>query len=199
MRGSRNAHPVDYSGTVIRRVDWSKELPVVRRLFRDYRDWLAEHAGASTGSTSAVPVGLAGLDQDIAGLPGVFGPPAGDVVLAFKGSDLVACGAVRELEPHVGEIKRIYVRADHRGPVFGPRFADACRQRARELGHDRVRVDALPTMASAIQFYQEIGFKPIPAYWAHPVPGALFFEWTAGDRAAPDRASRRARPRRAGR
>jgi putative acetyltransferase len=194
MRGSRHAHPVNYSDTVIRRVDWSKELSVVRRLFRDYRDWLAEHAAAST---SAVPVGLAELDRDIAGLPGVFGPPAGDVLLAFKGSDLVACGAVRELEPHVGEIKRIYVRADHRGPVFGPRFADACRQRARELGHDRVRVDALPTMASAIQFYQEIGFKPIPAYWAHPVPGALYFEWTAAEPEAAKRTSRGPRPRRA--
>jgi hypothetical protein len=40
-----------------------------------------------------------------------------------------------------------------------------------------VRVDTLPTMTAAIEFYQEMGFKPIPPYWPHPVPGALFFEY----------------------
>jgi carbonic anhydrase len=44
------------------------------------------------------------------------------------------------------------------------------------LGYERVRVDTLPSMAAAIEFYQEMGFTPIPAYWPHPVTGAYFFE-----------------------
>lgn len=195
MSSSRHAHPADYSETVIRPVDWPKELPVVRRLFRDYRDWIAEHAGALPEPASGVPAGLTELDREIDGLPGVFGPPRGDVLFALQRSDIVACGAVRGLEPRVGEIKRIYVRADHRGPVFGPRFAGACLERARELGYDRVRVDTLPSMEAAIRFYQELGFRPIPPYWAHPVPGALFFEWNAGTGTRTQRLSGAARPR----
>lgn len=33
-------------------------------------------------------------------------------------------------------------------------------------------------MRAAIEFYQEAGFRPIPAYWPNPVAGALFFEKT---------------------
>ena len=165
----------EYAGTVLRRVDWSKELAEVRRLFQEYRDWLAAHADPSARDQP----GLVQLDRVIAELPGVYGPPGGEVILAFTGSELAACGALRGWEAKVGEIKRIFVRPDHRGPGFGPILTGALLDRAEELGYERVRVDTLPTMAAAIQFYQEMGFSPIPAYWAHPVPGALYFEWRA--------------------
>ena len=184
MRRPRHKHPSDYSDTVLRRVNWSTELDTVRQLFREYRQWLADHSGESAASSSIAPIGLVQLDRVISELPGVYGPPRGDVILAFKNSELAACGALREWEPKVGEIKRVYVRADHRGPGFGPRLTEALLRRARELGYERVRVDTLPTMSAAIQFYQEMGFKPIPAYWPHPVSGALFFEWDASQRPA---------------
>jgi GNAT superfamily N-acetyltransferase len=183
MRESHRTHASDYSDTALRRVNWSEELDTVRRLFREYRDWLAHHADPATLSGSTVPIGLAQFDHVISELPGVYGPPLGDVILAFKDSELAACGALREWEPKVAEIKRIYVRADHRGSGFGPKLTRALLDRARELGYERVRVDTLPTMAAAIEFYQEMGFKPIPAYWPHPVPGALFFEWNATEHA----------------
>jgi putative acetyltransferase len=184
MKKPGHVHRSDYSDTVLRRVDWPKELDTVRRLFRDYRDWLAEHSSPIVPSGTSAPMGLTQLDRVIAGLPGVYGPPSGEVILAFKHSELAACGALREWEPRVGEIKRIYVRADHRGPGFGPLLTGALLRRARELGYERVRVDTLPTMAAAIQFYQDMGFRPIPAYWDHPVAGALFFEWRAKDNPA---------------
>ena len=184
MRRPRHKHPSDYSDTVLRRVNWSTELDTVRQLFREYRQWLADHSGESAASSSIAPIGLVQLDRVISELPGVYGPPRGEVILAFKNSELAACGALREWEPKVGEIKRVYVRADHRGPGFGPRLTEALLRRARELGYERVRVDTLPTMSAAIQFYQEMGFKPIPAYWPHPVSGALFFEWDASQRPA---------------
>ena len=89
----------------------------------------------------------------------------------------MACGALRELAPKIAEIKRIYVRADHRGPGFGPRLTQALLDRAQELGYERVRVDTLPTMTAAIQFYQAMGFAPTTPYWPHPASGALFFEY----------------------
>jgi len=192
MTKSEHTHPTDYSDTVLRRVIWSKELDTVRELFRAYRDWLADHAGGTAGADSVASMGLAQVDRVISELPGEYGPPRGDVILAFKDSEIVACGALREWEPSVGEIKRIHVRADHRGPGFGPILTGALLKRALELGFERVRVDTLPTMAAAIEFYQEMGFKPIPAYWPHPVPGALFFEWNAAESAASAPKHRRA-------
>ena len=167
----------DYSTTKLRKVNWLQDLDLVRRLLQDYRKWLADHVDTRGSSDSVVPVGLRRIDEEIAGLPGVYGPPHGEIILASAPDGLAACGALRELEPRVGEIKRVYVRADHRGPGFGPRLTRALLDRASGFGYQRVRVDTLPTMAAAIEFYQEMGFKPISAYWPHPVSGALYFEY----------------------
>jgi len=158
-------------------VNWSEDIGTVRRLFQDYRNWLADHVDPAASNAQ---VGLGQIDQQIAELPGAYGSPGGEVILAFAKQAVVACGALRGLEPKTAEIKRIYVRADHRGPGFGPRLTGALLDRARELGYERVRVDTLGTMTAAIQFYQELGFVPIPAYWPHPAPGALFFEYRPG-------------------
>ena len=167
-----------YRGTSLRRVNWSKETELVRRLFQEYRQWLADHRGTAPSFKAKAMRGLEQVDRQIAELPGGYGPPRGEIILAFASGAVVACGALRELGPKTGEIKRIYVRADHRGPGFGPRLTRALLRRARELRYRRIRVDTLPTMFAAIQFYQELGFKRIPPYWPHPVPGALFFEHT---------------------
>jgi len=189
-RRAKHSRSMDYSETAIRRVDWSEDFAEVRRLFQDYRDWLADHAIEPADRDLSVPPGLALMDRLIDELPGAYGPPRGDVLLAVRRSGIAACGALREWEGTIGEIKRIYVRPDHRGPGFGPILTAALVARARELGYERIRVDTLGTMEAAIQFYQEMGFRPIPAYWPHPAPGALFFEWQAPAGANLPRATR---------
>ena len=180
MGGRKRPDPESHPGTTIREADWPTELETVRRLFQDYRGWLAHHRDPAASAELDVETGLGQIDKQIAELPGAYGPPRGVVLLAFAGSDLVACGALRRLEAKSGEIKRIFVRQDHRGPGFGVRLTRALLDRANDLGYEKVRVDTLPTMAAAIQFYQEMGFDPIPAYWPHPALGALFFEYRAG-------------------
>jgi len=181
LMGHPHPSPEFYRTTVLRRVDWSGDLDLVRRLFQDYRDWLWSHADPASATSARNMAARAAFDGIIGGLPGAYGPPTGDVVLAHLRSNLVACGALRLCESKVAEIKRIYVRPDHQGPGFGPILTGALLERARELGYERVRVDTLPKMSGAIQFYQAMGFKPIPAYWDNPVPGALFFEWNAAN------------------
>lgn len=161
----------------VRRVDWSKDLPTVRKLFEDYRRWMTEHRDESPSAAARVSEGLGVVEALVAGLPGAYGPPRGDVLLWFDEGSIVACGALREVEPGIGEIKRIHVRGDYRGMEFGPVFVRAMVDRARELGLRKVRADALASMEAAIRFYQDCGFRPIEPYWPHPAPGARFFEY----------------------
>jgi ribosomal protein S18 acetylase RimI-like enzyme len=186
-------------GTTLRRVDWSKDIDTVRRLFQDYRQWVADHRDTSASARARAGSGLELIDTLVARLPGAYGPPRGEVILAVAEGSVVACGALRELEPTVADIKRVYVRADHRGPGFGPRLTRALLDRAGELGYERVRVDTLPSMYAAIRFYQDMGFVPIPAYWPHPVPGALFFEYTVEKPTHTHRGRGAPKSRRAGR
>jgi ribosomal protein S18 acetylase RimI-like enzyme len=198
MQGEEGGSPESYASTKLRRVKWSEDIDTVRHLFLNYRQWLADHQDTATATESEVQTGLGQVDKQIAELQATYGPPRGEIILAFAGGEVAACGALRELEPKVGEIKRIYVRADHRGPGFGPILTNALLKRARELGYERVRVDTLPTMAAAIQFYQDIGFVPIPSYWPHPVPGALFFEYTVGKSPSPSKSRGASKAKRSG-
>ncbi len=164
----------------VRGADWPKDLSTIRGLFQEYRDWLADHSDHSPELQARVRSGLSLIDQLTAELPGAYGPPRGEVLLWREGSDVVACGALRELEPRLGEIKRIYVREDYRGKEFGRPFVRALIDRAQQLGYAALRADTLPSMRAAIEFYQELGFRPIASYWPHPVAKALFFERSVG-------------------
>jgi GNAT superfamily N-acetyltransferase len=179
-------------------VNWPEDIDTVRRVFQEYRQWVADHRDRAASAESRVSAGLSEIDKLIEELPGAYGPPRGEVLLAFEKQDLTCCGVLRELEPRVGDIRRLYVRADHRGPVFGLRFVSTMLSRARELGYERVRADTLPTMAAAIQFYQDSGFDPIPAYWSHPVSGALFFECDLGKQSKAPRGHRTSKSKRSG-
>ncbi len=160
----------------VRRVSWPGDLDIVRRLFQEYRGWLADHQDPASASVSKVGAGLALIDRLIVELPGAYGPPGGDILLWLEDDRVVACGALREIEPRVGELKRIYVRSDYRGKAFGIPFVQAILRRARQLGYQKLKVDTLPSMAAAIEFYQKSGFRPTAPFWPHPVAGALFFE-----------------------
>jgi len=176
MRNHTHEGSETYAATSLRVAKWPEDLETVRRLLREYRAWLFDHVPTDGTDDPVLPVGLRRIDEEIMGLPGVYGRPRGEIVLAFRDREVVACGALREFEPKIGEIRRVYVRGDHRGPGFGPILTRALLDHAHSLGFERVRVDTLSTMVAAIQFYQDIGFRPIPSYWPHPVPGALFFE-----------------------
>lgn len=160
---------------------WDQDLDLVRRLFVEYRQWLAEHQDPAPEARERVSSGLALVDRLTSGLPGAYGPPRGDVVLWFREESVVACGALRELEPTVGEIRRIFVRPDFRGKAFGHPFVRTLLARARALGYGSLKADTLPSMQAAIEFYQELGFRPTGSFWPHPVAGALFFERQLSD------------------
>lgn len=176
MGASRHGRSEGPPPAELRRAEWPGDLNTVRRLFREYRDWLADHQATAPGAGPRARAGLELVDRLTAELPGAFGPPRGEILLWYRGDSVVACGALRELEPQLGEIKRISIRPDFRGSAFGRPFVRALMTRARELGYDRLRVDTLSTMEAAIGFYQELGFRPIPSFWPHPAEGALFFE-----------------------
>jgi putative acetyltransferase len=161
----------------IRAVRTRAELEAARLLLREYRRFLAEDREVTNFDDSILKVGLGWLDGEIEKLPGEYGPPGGALLLAFSGTAAVGCGAIRRCRKDAAEIKRVYVRPDFRGAGIGRRLTQALLDRAEKQGYDRAVLDTLPTLTSAIDLYRRMGFVPIPPYWAHPVPDALFFEY----------------------
>lgn len=121
-----------------------------------------------------------GFARELAGLPGDYAAPRGRLYLARSANPSAGepggCIALRPLDVHSGEIKRLYVRPAYRGCGLGRRLAEQAIEAAREAGYRRVVLDTLAHMQEAIRLYRSLGFDEIPAYYDNPIPGALYFE-----------------------
>jgi putative acetyltransferase len=132
------------------------EVAAVRELFAEYARMVDE------------PCCFADFDRELAALPGPY--------RLFLSEDAAGCVAVRLLDPRTAEMKRLYVRAAHRGKGLGRALAERAIAAAREAGCARVVLDTLPKMREAQALYRTLSFSEIPPYLKNPTPGALCFE-----------------------
>jgi ribosomal protein S18 acetylase RimI-like enzyme len=139
-------------------------LAFVRELFREY----AESLG--------VDLAFQDFERELATLPGRYVPPRGCILIAYVDDAPAGCIAMRPLDDARCEMKRLWVRSDHRGLGLGEQLSRALIQRARESGYSAMRLDTLATMRSAQRLYRALGFRVIPAYYANPLPGTVYME-----------------------
>ena len=137
------------------------ELPLVRELVREYAAGLG------------VDLCFRQLEEELAGLPGAYAPPAGRLLLAWD-DELAGCVALRPMGDGAAELKRLYVRPAFRGRGLGRRLAEAALAEAVAAGHRQVYLHTLPAMTVAVQVYRALGFAEVAPFDPDPVPGALY-------------------------
>lgn len=97
-----------------------------------------------------------------------YRPPSGRFVVARSDGDVVGCGGVLTLEPTVGEIKRMWIDRSLRGLALGRRLLTTLEAHARELGHERVRLDTNAILETALAMYRQHGYVAIERYNDNP-------------------------------
>jgi putative acetyltransferase len=146
-----------------------EDLAQVRRLFRAYADWLE------------VDLCFQGFERELAELPGCYAPPAGRLLIARVGGEVVGCVGLRPLEPRVCEMKRLWVEPGFAGRGIGRALAESIIAAARQLGYERMRLDTIPArMPAAQHLYAALGFREIPAYYDNPLEGVVMLELKLG-------------------
>jgi len=116
-----------------------------------------------------------GFSAELAALPTPYVPPNGALLIAHAGLYVAGCVALRPLDSRTGEMKRLYVRPAYRSGGLGRRLVEAVIEVARQTGYSEVRLDTLPTMASAQALYHRLGFVEIPPYNTTHLPGTRFY------------------------
>jgi GNAT superfamily N-acetyltransferase len=139
-------------------------LDDVRGLFGEYAAWLG------------IDLSFQGFASELANLPGGYAAPDGTLLLSLIDGAAAGCVAVRRVDAHVCEMKRLYVRPRFQGKGCGRRLAERAIDWSRGAGYDRMLLDTLPSMAEAQRMYERLGFTDVPAYRFNPIAGTRYME-----------------------
>lgn len=114
---------------------------------------------------------IGALDDDLRGrYPGIplHGLRPADVrdhrlvfLVARADDEAIGCGAVRELEPGIGEVKRMFVHSSWRRRGVARQLLAALETEARKLGYKALRLETGVGQPEAIGLYRSTGYVDI--------------------------------------
>ncbi|MGH8477460.1 MAG: GNAT family N-acetyltransferase [Methylococcales bacterium] len=114
------------------------------------------------------------FSEEMASLPKLYGPPRGCLLLAQTNGEFVGCVAVRDQGATDCEMKRLYVKPQHRRASLGRCLAESAIGYAQQLGYSRMVLDTLPSMTEAQFIYESLGFREIEGYYQNPLSGVRY-------------------------
>ena len=148
----------------IKQAQTESEIDEVRRLFREYEDFLG------------VDLCFQSFEEELEQLPGNYSQPGGELLIALDGARALGCVAVRRLDGQTCEMKRLYVRPEARGAGLGRRLATEIILVARELGYSVMKLDTLERLDRAMHLYETLGFRRTTPYYQNPLTGVVYWE-----------------------
>ncbi len=86
------------------------DVEAARGLFQEYAAWIA------------IDLCFQGFAEELRGLPGLYAPPRGRLLLACSGREPAGCVALRPLGDKVCEMKRLFVRPAFQGRAWEGRW-----------------------------------------------------------------------------
>lgn len=158
--------------TVQRVIDRSWE-DRIEQLETEYFSWVNAQLGMEFGIGLDIKAMIA---RDLAELE-VYLPPRGALFLAADGDDLAGMIFLAPIRDDTAQVRRMYVRPDHRGHGLGGALFGAAVEAAGELGYTRALLESPRSWVGAHAVYHAHGFTSVPAYPESEVPEHLRQYW----------------------
>ena len=96
----------------------------------------------------------------------VHARPTGELLIARLDGRPVGCAMMRQTEPGIVEVQRVFVTGEARGHGVGKALTLALIDRARADGQRLMRLDTGRTLDEAIGLYTRLGFRERSPYHA---------------------------------
>ena len=94
--------------------------------------------------------------------------PSGKLLLAFYNDQPAGCVALKKIDDHSCEMKRMFVYPEFHGKGIGYALAKAIIDEAKKIGYLYMKLDTSIRQIEAQKLYQGFGFKNIEAYYELP-------------------------------
>jgi DNA-binding MarR family transcriptional regulator/N-acetylglutamate synthase-like GNAT family acetyltransferase len=94
--------------------------------------------------------------------------PTGVFVVARLGGQAIGCGGLKVKDRSIGEIKRMWVRADARSLGVGRRILESLETFAREFGVRTLRLETNRTLEEARALYRKCGYREVAPFNDEP-------------------------------
>jgi GNAT superfamily N-acetyltransferase len=85
-------------------------------------------------------------------------------IIIYENDLPVSCGAIKEIEPGVMEIKRMFTLPEHRGKGLAVKVLEELERWAAELSYAKCVLETGKKQPEAIALYTKCGYKIIPNY-----------------------------------
>ena len=85
-------------------------------------------------------------------------------IVAYKDQQAVGCGAFKKFEEDSVEVKRMYLKPEHRGSGIAGDILSSLEHWAKEIGNKKTILETGNRQVEAVKFYHKSGYKRIPNY-----------------------------------
>lgn len=87
-----------------------------------------------------------------------------NVVVCYENKKPLGCGAFKEIEPKVAELKRMFILPEARGKGIATKVLTELEHWTKELDYDSCVLETSQKLENAIALYRKFGYKNISNY-----------------------------------
>jgi GNAT superfamily N-acetyltransferase len=145
----------------------AEQLDWVRELMRAFIAWHRQRHQQDLALIDSY-FDASAFESELAGLPGKYALPRGQLLLALVGEKPAGCVALREIDRTRCEMKRMFVYPQWHGQGVGRALAEAVIRDARAMGYQSMLLDTSIRQAEAQALYRRLGFRDIAPYYDLP-------------------------------